>query len=595
MVWETNLYKGLFGESDMKKHIRISILNKKVLVLAVIACIFIGIAMPVSADGITFTKEETEYLSQGKVLKAASIDGGAPLHYLDSKGNIKGIAVNVLREISDMTGLVFEYHLYKSINEVLSSEPDVVFGLTKEYAPPGLVLSVPYLESETVLFFNKTLDPNELKNKRYASIQGGTLPEGIKEEHTIYYDNREDTINAVDSGEADYGYGNAYSVAFYTLQNGYKNIINIPVGKEERAYCLGIHENEEILLSIINKSIDSISKKRMDALILDVASQVERKLTFTMIIDAYGSEILIIVFIIMVALIYSALLNKRAKNRFEMENKRYVILSQLSNECLFEYHIKSGDLEILKNIDKGTDICEKEEFIEMLKNTIKDFDNCNSEENIYTLKMSLSGGDKAVFKVFFSYLKDESGKNHSIIGKLMDISEEEREKEQLITKSQLDGLTGLYNATTTKEAIIIGMKNKGADKTDAFIIIDCDKFKEINDNYGHLKGDLALQSISKGLKLAFRQTDIMGRIGGDEFCVYMHDIPSAEFVRLKCKQLINHIQELNGDFSINLSIGITIWKDQISYEDLFQQADDALYLAKEDKASKIIIYGEKKA
>lgn len=65
----------------------------------------------------------------------------------------------------------------------------------------------------------------------------------------------------------------------------YKNIITIPTGKEDRAYCMGIPEENKILLLIINKGIAIIDKSRMDTLILDVASQVERKITVPMIID----------------------------------------------------------------------------------------------------------------------------------------------------------------------------------------------------------------------------------------------------------------------------------------------------------------------
>ncbi|HZJ99907.1 MAG TPA: hypothetical protein VFC79_07865 [Tissierellaceae bacterium] len=63
---------------------------KKALMLTLAVCIFIGFAMPAKAEGISFTQEEQEYLEKETILKAASIDGAAPLHYKDSKGEIKG-------------------------------------------------------------------------------------------------------------------------------------------------------------------------------------------------------------------------------------------------------------------------------------------------------------------------------------------------------------------------------------------------------------------------------------------------------------------------------------------------------------------------
>jgi diguanylate cyclase (GGDEF)-like protein len=115
---------------------------------------------------------------------------------------------------------------------------------------------------------------------------------------------------------------------------------------------------------------------------------------------------------------------------------------------------------------------------------------------------------------------------------------------------------------------------------DALIVLDCDKYKDINDTYGHLQGDEVLINISKSLTQTFRKTDIIGRIGGDEFCVYMRDIPSSDFVVSKCQQLKVLIKELNRDLNVTLSIGIALLGDETSYDDLFKKADKALYDAK---------------
>ncbi len=212
-----------------------------------------------------------------------------------------------------MTGLVFEYKLYDSIYKALKSDSDILFGMTHNYAPAGMVLSQPYLKSETILFMNSSLDSKQLDDKTYAALKGGNLPEGIKEENTIYYDTREETLNAVEKGKADYGYGNAYSVVFYTLQNNYKNIVTIPKGKESREYCIGFPKENDILLSIINKSIDAIDESQMQTLILDVTSHIERKITFSMVVENYGGEVFSIVFLVIGVLLFSVIVNIRAK------------------------------------------------------------------------------------------------------------------------------------------------------------------------------------------------------------------------------------------------------------------------------------------
>lgn len=575
-------------------NIKINIFIARALMLFIVTGIFIGLAIPAKADGLALSHEEREYLSKKVTLKAASIEGAAPHHYRNSKGEIKGISIKVLEEISNITGIKFEYHLYESINDVANSDVDVAFGLSKEYALPSTVLSKPYLESEMVLFYHKSTNPNQLKDKNYASIKGGTLPEGVTEDRVIYFNDREETIVAVEKGIADYGYGNAYSVAFYTLQNSCKNIITIPSGKGGRAYSFGVSEDDKVLLSILNKAIDAIDTNRMNALILDVSSQVERKVTFSMITDTYGYAIIGFIIITILVLVSSVFSTAKSRNAYKLENKRYVILSQLSNEYLFDYRIKTNQLHISDNLKELIDFEKGEEIIiNLLIESIDDLDDEGDAENIHIIELPKTSGECSIFRMYCSLLWEEKGKVHSIIGKLVDISKETKEKQKLIVKSQMDGLTGLYNATATKEAIIAHINSKDTKAMDALILIDCDKFKEINDNHGHLKGDLALENIAKGLKLTFRQSDVIGRIGGDEFSVYMRCIPSAEFVYAKCEQLVENIKNLYDGFPIHISVGIAVLDRKMTYEELFKQADDALYIAKKNGGSQITIWNEK--
>ena len=141
-------------------------------------------------------------------------------------------------------------------------------------------------------------------------------------------------------------------------------------------------------------------------------------------------------------------------------------------------------------------------------------------------------------------------------------------------------MTGLYNAITTRRLITERIINTDLKKTGALISIDCDKFKAVNDTYGHLQGDNVLINVSKAISRTFRKNDILGRIGGDEFCIYMQDIISKELVALKSQQLMDLILEINGDLQVTVSIGIALLTDEKSYEDLFKKSDTALYEAK---------------
>lgn len=570
-----------------------SIFRQAVMTLAVLVCLLAGGILPADAAGVSFTQEELDYIKEARVLKAVSIDGIAPLSHVDSNGELKGIGVNLLHRISGMTGLVFEYELYETVDEALASDYDIYFNAAYIYMPADIALSQPYLKSETILYINSAIDRHQIDSGKYAAVKGGTLPAGVDPDNTIYYNNREDAVDAVEKGEADYGYGNAYSLAFYTLQNGYKNIITIPASKEKREYCLAVPPGNEVLLSILNKSITALDEDQMQTLVLDVASQVERKITLAMITHVYGKQILVIVLLAMAVLLISVFFNVRANNRLKIENRRYQLLSHISNECLFEYSVKSGKVELSEKFHRTIDIIRREkEVINRLKEVLMTWHDDKNDEHLSTVKLPLVDGNAGVFKVICSNVTDENGNLYSIIGKLVDISEEVREKETLINKSRLDGLTGLYNAAAARELVIKSIENKAANKTDAFIMIDCDNFKSINDTYGHLKGDQVLKSIGESIKKAFRQTDILGRVGGDEFCVYMHDIPEEDFVREKCRQLDNLIQGINEGFPVSISTGIAFLKEQNTYEELFNKADAALYIAKRRGGAQISIHAE---
>ncbi|HHY13146.1 MAG TPA: GGDEF domain-containing protein, partial [Thermoanaerobacterales bacterium] len=546
-------------------------------------------------EEVIYTQEELDYITNADVIRAASIDGGAPLHYIDSKGQENGIAIRVLDAIAEMTGLNIEYKLYDSIDEALNSDADIFFGATRNYAPPNMILSKPYLKSETILYINSALDPKNLEEKIFTSIKGGKLPKGIKEENTVYFNNREDCLDAVEYGQADYGYGNAYSVAFYILQNGYKNIVTIPKKQESREYCIGLQKEDEILLSIINKSIDSIDDIQMQTLILDVASQIERKITFPMVMETYGGEIFGITLTIIAILLFGGIRCSRKNRELDMQNKRHEILSQISNECIYEYYVKD---DYLKMSDKCAKLFGNTETLKEINKAIKDVldDDCVSSKGLAenkTIELTFENGEIGTFKMINSCIKDKKSNIESIIGKLIDVSEEVAEKEKLIIKSQLDGMTGVYNAITTRKLIEEHLKNKEYDIRDAFILLDCDNFKNINDTFGHLAGDKVLKHVGLSLKNIFRKTDIIGRVGGDEFCVYVRDIPSIDFIKNRCEKINQMINcQVFNKINVTVSIGVVLVKGEKTYESVFHKADIALYEAKQIGEAQTIIFDE---
>ncbi len=548
---------------------------------------FLCTAVSVRAD-VAFTKEELTYIDEKKVVKAISIRGIAPIIYQDENGDMQGVSPLLLKEISVLTGLTFEYELYDSLSEALESDYDIFLGAERVYAPKDMLLSDPYLESKTILCLNSSIKPDDLSGRIFAAVRGGSLPDGVKEENTIYYSTREECLDAVNSGKADYSYGNSFSVLFYTLHKNYNNIVMVPIEKESRNYCIGISQGNSLLLSIINKSLNDIDKIQMEKLTLEAMAYTDRNINPSMLIEIYGGELFAAAAVIFSTLLFLTASYIKANKKLKTQNLRYEQLSSLSNEYLYEYF---EDTDCLNLSEKCIALFQTPHARQDSETALKEMllhvkDDGYSQEII----LPLSENEEGVFRAVNSCIFKKNGEPDIIIGKLLDISAETAEKERLLFKSQADGLTGLYNAATTKEFISKSMQHKSPLTTDAFLLLDCDNFKNINDTYGHLAGDQMLIHLSDSLRHTFRSSDILGRIGGDEFIAYLKDIPSTDFVRQKCSQLNRLIKKSPTGISATVCIGIVFVTSETTYDTIFQMADHVLYQAKSGGKNQFIIY-----
>jgi diguanylate cyclase (GGDEF)-like protein len=178
--------------------------------------------------------------------------------------------------------------------------------------------------------------------------------------------------------------------------------------------------------------------------------------------------------------------------------------------------------------------------------------------------------------------------NHLICYHMIrDISSRKDYELKLKEQAEHDGLTGLYNRRTFEDkSMALLQERRGAKNINlAFLILDIDAFKEINDTYGHQEGDEALKLVGSVLQKNFRESDIVARMGGDEFTVLMNNVASREDVAKKARQIIDAMDQAYADKKITcpvtVSIGMEFFaKSDNTYDQAYKKTDRALYKAK---------------
>lgn len=182
---------------------------------------------------------------------------------------------------------------------------------------------------------------------------------------------------------------------------------------------------------------------------------------------------------------------------------------------------------------------------------------------------------------------DGHGAVRGVIVVVQDVTERKREEMHLREMAQVDPLSGLLNRAgfdDRLQAMVTAARK--SDNRIGFLYIDLDRFKAVNDTYGHATGDSLLRFFSQRLRNALRPDDLVARLGGDEFAVAISnasDMAVAEVVAEKIISVASTPFWIDGNaISVGASVGVSVWSpDEPSVEPALQRADAMLYQAKE--------------
>ncbi len=218
----------------------------------------------------------------------------------------------------------------------------------------------------------------------------------------------------------------------------------------------------------------------------------------------------------------------------------------------------------------------------------------SEDRNYFNFQHRLANGELRDVEVYSTPI--QQGGQSILISIVHDITARKQAEDHILHMAQHDGLTGLANRALFNDRLQRAIASAVRDQTGlALMFIDLDKFKPVNDQFGHAVGDLLLQEVAQRMRACVRDSDTLARIGGDEFVVLLRDVAGAhealavaEKIRVSMEQAF-----VLAEHSLNISccVGVALYP-QHGEDDLIlsKHADAAMYQAKVRGRNQVLMY-----
>lgn len=287
------------------------------------------------------------------------------------------------------------------------------------------------------------------------------------------------------------------------------------------------------------------------------------------------------------------------------QDERYRLLTEMTNKMSFDYD--SDTDTVLLYIDRTGDGVEAQvipHYLEKLASTRSgvvhpdDMDDvrrmfedarAGAAEVSTEYRANYYGHGYAWYRANLFVAHDNAGAWH-LVGLIENI-EDERD---LRYRAENDATTGLSNHATTQDLVAAALANLAVREHSVCVVLDIDDFKAVNDNSGHMEGDALLRKVGLVLRSSFRESDVIGRVGGDEFVLLLKEV-DMDVVLRKLNQVRARISATTVPglgHAPTLSVGVyATCSDDRTYRDVFTRADEALYQAKRAGKNRIQVYG----
>lgn len=259
-------------------------------------------------------------------------------------------------------------------------------------------------------------------------------------------------------------------------------------------------------------------------------------------------------------------------------NLRYRFSTHCWEQLMTEDIIGKTDMDIRKDKENAA------MAMEMDRNIIRSGRGCS-----YVIKSEIDD-HVSYLELIKEPVFDEDGEVIGIVGLINDVTDKTVLEKKLKELNTIDTLTKVMNRRAGTEAISLTLEMGGEDKV--FCLLDLNKFKSINDTYGHQMGDNVLREFGYALKRSVYDTDVVMRLGGDEFIVLLNNINEMKQVESfinKLHENMEQIKIIGLDEKITVSIGAKKVPEGSTFDSLYAETDKMMYEAKKQIEGNFVI------
>ena len=618
--------------------------------LIMLYCISIPLSSAQSqTQAVALTEEERAYIKEIGTVKMCVDPDWYPYEKIEKNGNYTGIAADLIGLISERTGLKIELVPTKNWDESIAwskeGKCDILSFLNEtEERDKWLVFTEPYFLDPNVLITREEhdyiSDLARLSGEKVVLPEGTSIEERIRRDYPnikiIIVSSEDEAVDYVSGHKADFTV-RSQTMAAYTIRK--EGLFNLKIAGQIPDYTnklrIGIRKDQPMLRGILDKGIAALTPEDVQNAINNYISvEIQKGFDYRLFFVIFG----IFSVLVTAGLIWNTQLRKLNRKLKDQKLKLVQMSEQLAkSESLYKSIINaSPDAIVIFDKDGAIvmaspiayrllhyNAAEGELIGKNVECLILEDDhkimNANRKALFEGNKIATSeyegvrkDGKTFVMEVNSEAIRDEKGVPYQMVSIVRDITKRrtmedklkqsesrllaltaslEAQNLKLNEKVVIDKLTGIYNRYYLDQRIRETVERSEQDGSSISILIfDLDKFKYVNDTYGHDTGDQVLIAIAKTVKNMTGEKDVFARWGGEEFLLLMDqkDLESAAETAENIRGRIARISHPNAGI-VTVSIGVAEYRKGEGIQSWFKRADIELYRAKNEGRDRVCI------